>query len=131
MEKYSSETDVLSLRTTNINVRISPILKAKIIEQGAAMGINISDYINYILTKAMSRQNEVETPPQYKQLLAAYQETQRQLKAAKEELALYETVTEPLKQNVGKIIRIEGQPYKPQHVTELITMILKTFKFKP
>ena len=37
--------DYLLMKTTNINIRISPMLKSQLIERGAKMGINLSDYM--------------------------------------------------------------------------------------
>ena len=63
MTVNSTDVDILHLRTTNMNVRISPLLKMNIIEQGAKMGVNLSDYINYLLTKSMSISEAVEMTP--------------------------------------------------------------------
>ena len=49
--KKMEANDLLNLKTTNINVRLSPMLKSKLIEHGAKLGINLSDFIGYVLTK--------------------------------------------------------------------------------
>lgn len=65
--------DLLNLKTTNINVRISPMLKSKLIEHGAELGINLSDFIGYVLTKDMSGQNDPTLSEEYKELIRKFQ----------------------------------------------------------
>ena len=48
------DVDYLNLKTTNINIRISLILKGQLIERGAKMSVNLSDYIGYVLIKEMT-----------------------------------------------------------------------------
>ena len=60
MSVFTNEVDVLTLKTMNINIRISPILKVKIMENGMKMGVNLSDYVNYVLTKSMMGQMETD-----------------------------------------------------------------------
>ena len=73
MSIITNQVDILNQRTTNINVRISPMLKMTIIEHGTKMGVNLTDYINYVLTKSMVGQMAIESTPQYKELLDAYE----------------------------------------------------------
>ena len=145
------ELDILNLRTTNINVRISPILKIKIIEHGAKMGINLSDFINYVLTKTMSGQMEVEETPQYKELAELYQDIetannvlekrnealqkqnamlQAQQRATQAELSKYEAVAEPYRGSLGQDITIRGETYQPKHLAELVGILLKMIQVK-
>lgn len=151
MSVNANEVDILNLRTTNINIRISPMLKLKIIESGARMGINISDYINYVLTKTMAGQMDVENTPEYKALEEAYEtlETkkeelqqkvtvigrhhellQQQVQRVNAELSKYEAVVEPYKNDVGKQITINGETFQPNHPADLMNFILEQFKVK-
>lgn len=151
MSVNANEVDILNLRTTNINIRISPMLKLKIIESGARMGVNISDYINYVLTKIMAGQMDVENTPEYKVLEDAYDtlETkneelqqkvtamgkhydalQKQMRAVQSELSKYEAVAEPYKSDVGKPITINGKTFQPNHPADLMNLILEQFKVK-
>ena len=123
MSVFTNEVDVFTLKTTNINICISPILKVKIMENGIKMGVNLSDYVNYVLTKSMMGQMEtdVESTPQYKKLKEAYEtleavneqdqerlatmskriaSLQNQLLATQMELSKYETQVAPFKENV-------------------------------
>ena len=144
MTVNSTDVDILHLRTTNMNVRISPLLKMNIIEHGAKMGVNLSDYINYLLTKSMSIPEAVEMTPQYKALENAYAALdadngkleeevrllQDHLEDVQAELSKYELAIEPYKKNVGKPITIGGKVYEAHHPSELLPIILNSFKFK-
>jgi DNA repair exonuclease SbcCD ATPase subunit len=153
MATQTQEVDILNARSTNINIRISPMLKVKIIEQGAKMGINLSDYINYVITKAMSGNNnfDVEDTPQYQELQEAYEtldaehedlsqtisshekrygDLQKQFQIVQSELSKYEAIAQPYKDSVGKPITVAGETYQPKHLAELLGIILKTIKIK-
>ena len=117
------------------------------------MGVNLSDYVNYVLTKSMMGQMEtdVESTPQYKKLKEAHEtleatheqdqersvamskriaSLQSQLLATQTELSKYETQVAPFKGNVGKPITIRGQVYHAAHPSELFGIILTTFEKK-
>lgn len=145
------EVDILNLRTTNINIRISPMLKLKIIESGARMGVNLSDYINYVITKSMTGQMDVEQTPPYKKLEEAYDRLeivndelaqkvthrdnqneilQKQLRAVQTELAKYQAVAEPYKDMLGKEVIIDGKVHRFEHLADALKNILSNFKIK-
>ena len=68
--EYTMEgTDFLTMKTTNINLRVSPLLKIQLIERGTRMGINLSDYIGFVLTKEMLGQNDPKESEEYKELM--------------------------------------------------------------
>ena len=101
------------------------------------MGVNLSDYVNYVLTKSMMGQmgTDAESTPskgiptdQYKKLKEAYEtleatheqdrersaamskriaSLQSQLLATQTELLKYEIQVAPFKENVGKPITIQ------------------------
>jgi antitoxin component of RelBE/YafQ-DinJ toxin-antitoxin module len=147
------EREVLYLRTTNINVRISPILKMRITEAGARMGVNLSDYINYVLTKSMSGEADiaVEDTPQYQELQAAYeallednetlstdknalkkqfQTLQEQYKTLHAEWSKYDAISVQFKQDVGQPLTLAGKTHRPQHPSEVINLLLQTIQIK-
>ena len=137
MTVNSTDVDILHLRTTNMNVRISPLLKMNIIEHGAKMGVNLSDYINYLLTKSMSIPEAVEMTPQYKALETDNGKLEEEVRLLQDhlddvqaELSKYELAIEPYKKNVGKPITIGGKVHEAHHPSELFPIILNSFKFK-
>ena len=121
--KKMESTDYLSMKTTNINIRISPILKSQLIERGGKMGINLSDYIGHALTKDMSGQNDPKQSEEYKELI-------RRFNKLKEELTKYEAVGEPFKQLLGKDTTINGKVHRFEHPSEILNYFANTFKLK-
>ncbi len=87
------------------------------------MGINLSDYIGFVLTKEMLGQNDPKESEEYKELL----QKQRHLQI---ELAKYHVIAEQYKDFVGKDIFINGKTHRFEHVTEVIANILSNFKIK-
>jgi hypothetical protein len=118
-----NEQDYLSLRTTNINVRISPILKSQLINQGARMGVNLSDYINYVITKDMSGENDPTHSAEYKEL-------ERLLRRTQTELQRFTSQAEPFKDWIGKDLTIDGKTHHFEHPADLLTFFAQNFKFK-
>ena len=117
------ENEVLSLKTTNINVRISPILKSQLIEKGARMGISLSDFIGHVITKDMTGQNDPTLSDEYKDLA---KKSQRQ----EAELARYEAILAPFKSWIGKDIPINGKNYRFEHSSEIMDYFVKSFNIK-
>lgn len=115
--------DLLNLKTTNINVRISPMLKSKLIEHGAKLGINLSDFIGYVLTKDMSGQNDPTLSDEYKELLKKFQRSQT-------ELARYQAVGKPYEDWLNKDFKDNGKPIRFEHLAELLAYFAKNFKIK-
>ena len=123
MTDNAQELDILNLRTTNLNIRISPILKSKIIEQGARMGVNLSDYIYHLLTKAMTSQVSVEDTPQYRALEKSH-------KALKLELDNYKYALRPFAQKFANeaMPLADGGTVRLDNDLEALQYILNTFK---
>ena len=115
--------DFLTMKTTNINLRVSPLLKTQLIERGARLGINLSDYIGFVLTKEMSGQNDPKESDDYKELMQRHKRLQN-------ELSKYQAVAEPYKHLVGKDVPINGKTYRFDHVADMLSTFLAHFKIK-
>ena len=117
------DVDYLNLKTTNINIRISPILKSQLIERGAKMGVNLSDYIGYVLTKDMSGQNDPKLSDDYKELL-------QKAKRLQTELSRFQAIAEPYKDWLNKDFTVNGKVTRFGHSADLLEYFAKTFKIK-
>ena len=117
------DVDYLNLKTTNINIRISPILKSQLIERGAKMGVNLSDYIGYVLTKDMSGQNDPKLSDDYKELM-------QKAKRLQTELSRFQAVAEPYKAWLGRDFPIDGKNQRFEHPAELLQYFATNFKVK-
>lgn len=119
------QIDYLNLRTTNINIRISPLLKSALIEKGGKMGINLSDYISHVLTRELSGQNitDVIATPEYKALAIDI----KNLKAA---LQYYESLAEPFKHLIGQEVTVQNKKYALQKSSDIFWLMAQTFKTK-
>ncbi len=115
---------MLNLKTTNINVRISPMLKMQLIERGSKMGVNLSDYIGFVLTKDMSGQNDPKLSDDYKDLM-------QKAKRLQTDLARYQTIVEPYKDWLNKDFTVNGQKKRFEHPAELLEYFATNFKIKP
>ena len=115
--------DYLLMKTTNINIRISPMLKSQLIERGAKMGINLSDYIGYVLTKEISGQNDPKQSDEY-------QELERKSKFVHSELMKYVKIGEPFKDWIGKDFVIDGKSQRFEHLADLLNYFANNFKVK-
>ena len=115
-------TDFLTMKTTNINLRVSPLLKTQLIERGARMCITLSDYIGFVLTKEMLGQNDPKESEEYKALA-------KKLQKVEKELGKYETLVEPFQTVIGVDTTINGKTEKFEHPTELLQYLLNNFKF--
>jgi hypothetical protein len=115
--------DLLNLKTTNINVRISPMLKMQLIERGSKMGVNLSDYIGYVLTKDMSGQNDPKQSDDYKELM-------QKAKRLQSELARYQAIGEPYKDWLNKDLTVNGKSVRFEHPVEMLTYFAQNFKIK-
>ena len=115
--------DLLNLKTTNIYIRISPLLKMKLIERGDKMGINLSDYIGYILTKDMNGQNEPAQSEEYKEL-------EKKNKLLHTELMRYIAIAKPYEDWIGKEVTIDGKTHRFEQTADILYFIAKHFKVK-
>ena len=115
--------DLLNLKTTNINVRISPLLKMQLIERGSKMGVNLSDYIGFVLTKDMSGQNDPKLSDDYKELL-------QKAKRLQTELSRFQAIAKPYKAWVGMDFPIDGKNQRFEHLADLLGYLLTNIKIK-
>ena len=117
--------DYLSMRTTNMNIRISPLLKSSLIERAAGMGLNLSDYIMHVLTKSMSGQDKelVETKSGLKRL-------EKENNALQKELTKYEALANPFEKLLGQTIEMNGQPMLIENAFDILKLMSQTFKIK-
>ena len=117
------EQDSLHLKTTNINVRISPMLKMQLIDRSSKMYLNISDYVGFILTKDMSGQNDPKLSDDYKELM-------QKAKRLQTELSRFQAVAEPYKAWLGRDFPIDGKNQRFEHPAELLQYFATNFKVK-
>jgi hypothetical protein len=119
------EMDYLAMKTTNINLRVSPLLKMQIMERGAQMSTNLSDYIGFVLTKEMTGAN---APPDPKES-AEYREMAQILRGVKLELQKYETALAPFLQDLsGKEKQVGNETIKCNTNHDVLKYLLKSFK---
>ena len=116
-------TDFLTMKTTNINLRVSPLLKTQLIERGAGMGVTLSDYIGFVLTKEMIGQNDPKESVDYKELM-------QKCKRLHAELARFQAVAEPYKHLVGTDMPIDGKIHRFEHAADLLKTFLSLIKIK-
>jgi hypothetical protein len=120
-------TDFLSMKTTNINLRVSPLLKMQIMERGAKMSANLSDYIGFVLTKEMTGANTPLDPKES----AEYREMAQILRGVRLELQKYETALAPFaKQWVGKEVQIDGKMQKCNTPHDALNFLVNSFKIR-
>lgn len=120
-------TDFLSMKTTNINLRVSPLLKMQIMERGAKMGANLSDYIGFVLTKEMTGAN---APPDPKES-AEYRGLAQLLRGARLEIQKYETALAPFSQKlIGQEVQVGNEKIKCATNHDVLNYLLKSFKIK-
>ena len=115
--------DYLNQKTTNINVRISPLMKMQLIDRSSKMYLNISDYVGFILTKDMSGQNDPKLSDDYKELM-------QKAKRLETELSRFQAVAEPYKAWVGMDFPIDGKNQRFEHLADLLGYLLTNIKIK-
>jgi hypothetical protein len=121
------ENDYLVMKTTNINLRVSPLLKMQIMERGAQMSANLSDYIGFVLTKEMTGANAAPDPKES----AEYRELAQLLRGAKAEIQRYETALAPFTQQwVGKEAQIGNEKVILKNHHDILNYLVKSFKIK-
>lgn len=115
--------DYLSMRTTNMNIRISPLLKSSLIERAAGIGLNLSDYIMHVLTKSMSGQdNDVEG------FKSKSNQLEKENQALKKEIAKYQALSKPFESMIGECFEINGQPMPIENAFDILKLMSQTFK---
>lgn len=114
-----SKLDYLHMRTTNINVRISPLLKSALIETAAEMGLNLSDFIMHVLTKKIN--GDYATCQECEKL-------QSQLEEKGAEVLRYEQLAEPFSKAIGTEITINGKTVLIKNSYDILAAISQNFK---
>ena len=113
------------MRTTNMNIRISPLLKSSLIERAAGMGLNLSDYIMHVLTKSMSGQDK-----KLDEAKSGIKQLEKENHALQKELAKYEVLVKPFEKLLGQTIDMNGQPVLIENAFDILKLMSQTFKIK-
>ena len=116
-------TDYLHMRTTNMNIRISPLLKSSLIEKAANMGLNLSDYIMHVLTKDMSGQNK-----ELEEVKSGFNKLEKENKSVKLALAKFEALAEPFNGLIGQTVDLQGKPTQVQNAFDVLQLMSQTFQ---
>ncbi|MEO1259856.1 MAG: hypothetical protein AAFZ15_13770 [Bacteroidota bacterium] len=111
-----AKTDYLNMRTTNINVRISPLLKPGLIETGAEM------YIMHILTREMSGQKGPCV--NCKQLTNKIQKLELELKK-------FEQLSQPFRDMIGKSTTVNDEIYRIENTYDIFWLMSQSFQTMP
>ncbi|MEY4905886.1 MAG: hypothetical protein RLZZ292_3701 [Bacteroidota bacterium] len=137
-----SNIDYLNQRTTNINIRISPMLKMQLIDSGARQGLNLSDYIMHLLIVEMSGSNEPEEIDiteyeayqtlcdELSEVTAAKQLLQKEKVIHKKQLQHYEELTKGFDSCVGQTIIVGEEQFKINAPLDVLKIIVKSFKME-
>ena len=140
-----AEIDYLNQRTSNINIRISPMLKTQLIEQGAIQGLNLSDYVMHILTVEMSggSKNKILTSDEYTELteeneilqaqLDVLLKEQKTLTSANEKLTKslsdYDNLIRDYKPFIGNIALVGDEKIEMKTHFDVIKTCLKSVRY--
>lgn len=117
--------DYLNMRTTNMNIRISPLLKSSLIGIAANMGLNLSDYIMHVLTKDMSGQNK-----ELEEVKSGFNKLEKENKSVTLELAKFEALAEPFSGLIGQTVDLQGKSTQIQNAFDVLQLMSQTFKIK-
>ncbi len=117
--------DYLSMRTTNMNIRISPLLKSSLIEKAAKMGLNLSDYIMHVLTKDISGQDK-----EMNEAKSGMKQLEKENNTLQKKLTKYEDLAKPFEKLLGQTIEINGQPMLIESAFDILKLMSQTFKIK-
>jgi hypothetical protein len=99
----------------------------QIMERGAQMSANLSDYIGFVLTKEMTGANAAPDPKES----AEYRELAQLLRGAKAEIQRYETALAPFTQQwVGKEAQIGNEKVILKNPHDILNYLVKSFKIK-
>ncbi len=126
-----AEIDYLNQRTTNINIRISPMLKTQLIDSGASQGLNLSDYIMHLLLTEMSGGNQSEySSEEYESLSELSSDLFDEREALQKELNQYQKLTAQFEDYVGQTVVIEGEKIELKTQFDVLTSFLKCIKYQ-
>jgi hypothetical protein len=122
-----SEVDYLNQRTTNINIRISPMLKTQLIDSGARQGLNLSDYIMHLLLTEMSGGN---IPKYSEEEYIALEKKHTKVQELLEQLEAYENLTQDADKYIGHTYVHEGKSYKLESRFDILKAVVECIKFQ-
>jgi hypothetical protein len=145
-----AEIDYLNQRTTNINIRISPMLKTQLIDSGARQGLNLSDYIMHLLLTEMSGGNEIDITlnEEYQDLWKENQDNEEEVETLKAEKATaaetfkkekaqllqqlkgYDELTNDFQDYIGQTIVLNNEKTEIKSPLDILKTIVKCVKFK-
>ncbi|MEZ4942152.1 MAG: hypothetical protein R3D58_14885 [Saprospiraceae bacterium] len=115
----------LQAKTANINLRITPGMKVYLIEQGARLGLNLSDYINLALEQRGEQTTEIE------QLNSTVEELRQQLETAQNQLQEYESGLNPLFEKMqGQTLKLGRESRIIQTRVELLHLLVHCVKIE-
>ncbi len=127
-------TDYLNKRTTNVNIRVSPALKSLLIQEGAKLGLNLSDFIYHSLTLTMSSEKPIcEECPKLEDAILELSSTQVSLEEKisllsetannlKKEIENYEDLISPYEDALKTGIKFRGEVFHPKSKFELMKL---------
>ena len=112
-------------KTANINLRITPGMKVYLIEQGARLGLNLSDYINLVLEQRGEQFTEIE------QLNSTVDNLRQQLESTQNQLQEYESVLNPLFEKMeGQTLKLGRESRVIQTRVELLHLLVHCVKIE-
>ena len=112
-------------KTANINLRITPGMKVYLIEQGARLGLNLSDYINLVLEQRGEQFTEIE------QLNITVDNLRQQLESTQNQLQEYESVLNPLFEKMeGQTLKLGRESRVIQTRVELLHLLVHCVKIE-
>lgn len=117
--------DYLQMKTTNVNIRISPLLKSSLIEKGASLGLTLSDFILHLITKGINT-NEDEL----KVALSKLKASEQQAASKEKKLLEIESLFEPFKNLIGQQTVINGTDYLIEDWFDILTIMVQHYKFR-
>lgn len=115
-------TDYLNKRTTNVNIRVSPALKSLLIQEGAKLGLNLSDFVYHSLTMTMNSGGQVcEECPKLEDTTLELSSIQVELE---EKIEKYESLLEPFDAALNDGITLDDEHHHPKTKFELAKLLL-------
>lgn len=115
---YLPETKI-----SNINLRISPGLKAHLIGQGARLGMNLSDYINLLIEQSEQKAGQIQ------QLSGELEALRREFADTKAALQQLESGLQPLfVKTEGQKVQLGRETVEIKTRLDLLQLLVKCFK---
>lgn len=118
-----SFSDFTESKTTNINLRVTPGLKAQLISQGARIGMHLSDYINLLIQQSAQQNRQLQ------QLSETAENLRRELKDAQTALQQMESVLNPLfAKTESQVVSLGREKVEIKTRLDLLHLLVKCFK---